>query len=387
MNIQCNTPPLSNNERKALKVSHDYINNNRGWIKYLCSESVIVNYIYYGLGIDTLKVYLSPNWKKEAYNILKQNLSETEYNNEIVRKKILKHMYKCYRLAKLRPSDYFIFNLRNKSDKEIKEYLSDAGMMELLSKTGARRLHDIELNEKCNFYKIAAPWFKRKCVTVESKEDFNSFAQIVRDLQKVIVKPASVGCGSGIFIYDYSTEDNLLKTFNTMMLNGNSYIVEELIIQGKEMASWNSSSVNTLRINTFKNKKGVFSHICFIRTGRKGAFVDNGGQGGIFACIDSQTGKIDTDGHDEQCHTYIEHPDSHIIYKGWQVPEWNSVLNLAKQLHNDVFPKHPYIAWDFAQSADKGWVLVEGNWGQFVSQQMCYDKGIKNEIKGFLKDF
>lgn len=380
------TSGLHEKERQNLTVSHDYI-KKRGYLKYLCSESVIANYIYYGLGIDKLKVYLSSSWRIQAEEVLRQNLPEAEYMTLSVRKELLQHMYRCYRLAKLRPSDYFIFNLRNKSDNEIKEYLSDAGMMELLSKTGARRLHDVELNEKCNFYKIAAPWFKRRAATIESVEDFDSFAQITRELGKVIIKPASVGCGTGIFIHEYSTEDDLKNTFKDMMSKGHSYIVEQLIVQGPEMASWNPSSVNTLRINTFKTRGGVFNHICFIRTGRNGAFVDNGGQGGLFAGIDSNTGRINTDGHDEHCHTYAEHPDSHITYRGWQIPGWNEVLELAKQIHNDVFPKHPYIAWDFAQSSDNGWVLIEGNWGQFVAQQILYGKGVKGEVKAFLNNF
>ncbi len=378
---------ITDEERKALRVSPDYIHSNRGWLKYICSESVIVNYLYYGLGIDRLKVCLSSDWNTQAERALKESLSDAEYNDAHLRKQLLKHMRRSYYLAKLHPLDYFMFNLRNKSDAEISEYLSDVGMMELLSKTGARRLHDVELNEKCNFYKIAAPWFKRRVSTIESVEDFDAFAKITRELRKVIVKPASVGCGTGIFIYEYSTEEDLNKTFMEMMSRGSSYIVEQLIVQGLEMASWNPSCINTLRINTFKNKKGVFSHICFMRTGRKGAFVDNGGQGGLFAGIDPATGKIDTDGHDEHGHTYAKHPDSHITYKGWEIPGWHDVLGLAKQIHQEIFPKHPYISWDFAQSVDNEWVLIEGNWGQFVAQQILYGKGVKSQVKAFLKDF
>ena len=45
---------------------------------------------------------------------------------------------------------------------------------------------------------------------------------------------------------------------------------------------------------------------------------------------------------------------------------WDELLEYAEQIHRKV-PHHKYVGWDFALS-DKGWMLVEGNWGQFVSQ-------------------
>jgi hypothetical protein len=41
-------------------------------------------------------------------------------------------------------------------------------------------------------------------------------------------------------------------------------------------------------------------------------------------------------------------------------------------------PHHRYIGWDFALT-DDGWVLIEGNWGQFLSQYV--DKiGLKSKF-------
>ena len=53
-------------------------------------------------------------------------------------------------------------------------------------------------------------------------------------------------------------------------------------------------------------------------------------------------------------------------FKGEQLPEWESLVELTRKVHA-LFPPHRYIAFDFAHT-DKGWVLVEGNWGQLISQ-------------------
>lgn len=50
---------------------------------------------------------------------------------------------------------------------------------------------------------------------------------------------------------------------------------------------------------------------------------------------------------------------------------------MAEEIHAMV-PDQPYIGWDFALS-DKGWMLVEGNWGQFMSE-WADKEGIKDKF-------
>lgn len=380
--MQCT--PITEEERSKLKVSTDLVNRRGGRFIHACTESLLVQYLYYGFKLDILINKFSKSYAIRAEDACKNFLTPEEYKDRKLVEQIKKHMFHCLKLCKSKPEEYFIYGFRTKTDDEIRAYITDSSMMEILSKTGARKLHNVELSEKCNFYKIASAWFKREVAIVESKSDYEQFANMVRKFDKVIVKPAADGCGSGIFICEYKDDKTLRLTFEEMMKRGRSYIVEELIKQDPRMGVWNESSVNTLRINTYKNSKGVFNHICFMRTGRCGSFVDNGGKGGIFAIIDDKTGRVCSDGKNENLETYEKHPDSGITFKGWQVPGWEEVLSLAKEIHAKMFAKHPYVAWDFALS-DKGWVLIEGNWGQYVCQQMCTGRGIKQEIIDLLK--
>lgn len=36
-------------------------------------------------------------------------------------------------------------------------------------------------------------------------------------------------------------------------------------------------------------------------------------------------------------------------------------------MHRELMPSHPYIGWDMALT-EKGWVVIECNWGQFINQ-------------------
>lgn len=375
---------ISKEERKALTVSDDYIRFRGGRIKVAAVESRAVQFLFHGLRLDILNVLLTQNWKNNVEKSFKTYLTEDEYADEKLKSVLRKDILSAYIQGEISGDEYFLFNLRNKTKEERSQYLSEKRLVGLMSKTGTRKIHNIELNEKCNFYKIAGEYFKRSAVTINGEGDFGRFADLLREQKKLIIKPASVGCGTGIFIKEYISDDDTKTLFDKMMQKGSSYIAEELIVQDPRMAAWNASCINTVRINTFKNKNGVFNHICFMRTGRAGSIVDNGGLGGIFACINTTTGCIDTDGYDEHQHRYACHPDSGLTYKGWEVPGWHEVLALAKHIHATLFEEHAFIGWDFALS-DKGWVLIEGNWGSYFAQQICYDKGCKQEVINLLK--
>lgn len=84
--------------------------------------------------------------------------------------------------------------------------------------------------------------------------------------------------GKGIAIY-HSPEDALADIVQT-----GGGIVEQLIVQSDELASFNIDSVNTLRINTINYENEVDVLWPCLRMGRKGSVVDNAGMGGCNRC-------------------------------------------------------------------------------------------------------
>ena len=114
----------------------------------------------------------------------------------------------------------------------------------------------------------------------------------------------------------------------------------------------------------------------------KRQIVDNAGSGGIISNVDSNTGLIYTDGFDENGKSYKCHPDSGLNFKGWQIPLWKELIETVKSVHM-AMSDHIYVGWDFALT-DNGWVLIEGNWGQFLNQYV--DKvGRKEEFLKYMK--
>ena len=207
---------------------------------------------------------------------------------------------------------------------------------------------------------------------------------------RFIVKPVAGSCGKGVKIYnasDFANVSDLIKELLDSYCVGwnGGFIAEEVIVQDKQMASLHPKSVNTVRLTTIKYDESKVDVIHpFMRIGRGGKVVDNGGAGGLLADIDYSTGKIFAC-MDENATVFEKHPDSGLDIIGFKIPHWEDALNLAKELAL-VVKGNRYTGWDLALT-DTGWVMVEGNpMGQFVGWQIPSQKGFMPEAQQILKE-
>lgn len=289
---------------------------------------------------------------------LSANLSKEELANKRLVNSITNDLVKCYLTYAATPEEYFAFEFRNKSHKEREKYLTNMNKDKILiDKIGWSKI--MRLRDKQETYRLLHEFFMRDVCFVDSESDRNRYLEFVGKHKKYFVKPIDGMCGKGAAIIEGDKFDKLLSQ--------GRWIAEELVEQTAEIAQFNSSSINTVRLPTFF-KDGKFTILApFFRTGRKGSIVDNGGAGGIFAALDSTTGKIISDGHSELNEIYIKHPDTEISFKGFVIPHWNDLLEKAHQAHAKLSDQR-YIAWDFALTP-QGWKLIEANsMGQFLWQ-------------------
>lgn len=305
--------------------------------------------------------------------------------NVVVTKKIKKDILKSFILFGASPLEYFLFNYPNKSLKERDEFLTDAHRTQLQKKYIGMSLFKNELINKYNFYERNKKFFGRECFLLTKDTKFDSFKDFVKSQGgNVFIKENKGSFGFNASRIKYQDSNDLLLKYNNLQNKGSEWIVEGVVEQSDLISVWNQSSVNTIRIPSYLKVDG--SNIIFgpfIRTGRYGAVVDNAGAGGIFAVIDEKTGKIITDGADENFNTYDKHPDSNVTYKGWQVPKWNELVSIVSEAHK-MMPNHKYIAYDFALT-NNGWLMIEGNWGQYVCQQTATQQGCKNKFMQLIK--
>ena len=91
---------------------------------------------------------------------------------------------------------------------------------------------------------------------------------------------------------------------------------------------------------------------------------------------------MNTDGYDEFGDTFEEHPDTHVRFKGYQIPDWEGLREICIQGAEEN-PDMGYLSWDMAHT-EEGWKAIEVNEvGQFVGAQLITGHGLKNELAAY----
>lgn len=275
------------------------------------------------------------------------------------------------------PSEYFLFDFLHCNHKRRNSFLTLKHKDEvMIDKVGMGYNYDI-LDNKAMFYEKFKQYFIRDVCFVRNLQDFISFNNFVLKHPCFIAKPLNGQCGKGIRRINMCEYKSAQMVYTQLCKEG-TWICEELIIAAEEISKWHPMSINTVRINSFINSRGFFILKPVFRCGRGGVFVDNANSGGIFAVIDEETGLIKTDGVDMSGIVYKSHPESKIVFKGFLIPKWGELLSLTEKIHRTEMPDYPFIGWDFALTTE-GWSLIEGNWGQFLSEY-ADKEGIKTKF-------
>lgn len=317
------------------------------------------------------------------YFLTKEQLADEKFVKGLVH-----DIIKCYLLYGTNANEYFCYKFPMLSDKERDTYLPRKRKDDLLIKNMGKdwSIHFDQLKDKYKFYQLTKDFFGRGACQVSIDSDYDDFNIFITKHQRVIAKPSRGGCGVGVTIIDLKDfANNSRKAFDYLMSFKTPFIVEEIVKQDSRMAEWNDSSINTLRIPSFRSKGGVRIVYPSVRIGRAGSIVDNAGSGGTFAAIDPLSGKIITDGFDKRGKSYEKHPDTNKCYKNSQIPDWNELVKKVEKLHQSLPISHRYVAFDFALST-QGWVLIEGNWGEMSMPQIEFGKGLYKEFENLLHD-
>jgi hypothetical protein len=341
-------------------------------------------------------LYYYRKWSFDESNVIYKGVSYNEFMETALeasrpgitgekRRALLKDMKKVYLKDGTRPDEYLLYNYDSKSQQDRSTYLpqrlKDVTLIDYYGYDGSKLIR--QLRDKYQFFLLAKPFFKRDVVRIAEKNDWSQFEQFCKEHSRFICKIINGGCGVGVRIEEVKDSDRAKDLFEELIGKG-KWIIEELIKQDPLLSSFNDSSVNTVRFPSFRHGNEVKQNYPCIRFGRRGYIVDNAAQKGVFASVDIRTGKIISNGFDELGHEYEVHPDSKVRFKEFQIPKWTELLEEARLAHLSLPEKHTYVAIDFALS-EKGWVIVEANWGDWVLQQTSLKQGLKKEFLELLK--
>lgn len=282
------------------------------------------------------------------------------------------------------PEEYVCYELEGKTPEERKSFISSSECFLNVLKMNDYRDSQI-LNNKGLSYKRFKDKYRRDAVYIHKAGDYAEYLQFVHKHPVFVKKNVFEAMGRSVELIDIKTCGVSEKEYFESLLQIGPHLLEERVIQSEVMARLHPASVNTVRCITFNTKHGIIDPYYFMKIGQAGAFVDNGGAGGILVGIDNETGCLNTDGYDEFDRKYTVHPDSRIPFIGYQLPDWEQMKAICKELSAQL-PRVKYIGWDMAHT-DAGWVIIEGNGAsQMIGPQTVFKRGCKAEVDALMAD-
>lgn len=207
-----------------------------------------------------------------------------------------------------------------------------------------------------------------------------------KNLTDVLIKPALSSQGRGISslnVVNGVTDIEGLSIDKVFRQYGKNFLIQKRVKQHECMNALNPTSVNTIRIVTFRSDMEILLIYAVVRIGKMGSVVDNQCAGGISAIIDEngRLGKFGFGGYEED---NITKTDTGIVLKGYQIPSYDKSIETVKALHYQL-PFFDLIGWDIAIDEVGDPVLIE--WNQRVGlSQSAFGPGFGKYTERILRE-
>lgn len=282
----------------------------------------------------------------EDINLLKKILLFIDFLNEYM-------FHGAYLL------DYIQYGFYWKKNRERRKYIVHGKLIEMINICNNPD-HRYIFDQKPEFNKVFREFLQREFLDTKdaSLEDFKQF---INGKPHFFIKQPDGMFGKGVDKVIVSDIEDIEKTFSEF--KSKHMLCEETLTQCSEIAAFNDTSINTLRIVTIRKADGeVLVMGGLFRMGRKNRIADNFHHMGIAAYLDPSTGIVSTTGVDKNNDRHIIHPDSKNKIVGFQVPIWTKIVDTVKQAAQ-IVPDVRYIGWDVVITKDYKVALVEGNPG------------------------
>lgn len=270
-------------------------------------------------------------------------------------------------------NDYFEYEFYKKRHNERGTFIVRT-KRQLIAKKFNNPEKVILFSDKARFNELFVPFIKREWLDLDTATSKELSEFLVRH-KDFLIKPKTESCGIGIKVVHSNGTRDVEQILNTY--KGQGVLAEEILKQEGSIHALHPESLNTLRIVTVRlNGSDVRVMNANIRIGIDERIQDNFHQEGIAASVDIKTGIVNSPGCDMHLNHHLLHPVTNERIIGYQIPQWNEAIELAKQAAL-IVPDVSYVGWDIATSCrEYGVTLVEGNPDSDTDvQQMCDQVG------------
>ena len=164
------------------------------------------------------------------------------------------------------PKDFYTMEILQKANVyQMREAYDDKNIYDIIF-AGENIVHTILKNMNGYYYFEGRPVSEEEAV------------RLCQNMKEVILKPAMDKHGNGVkllTVMNGVTNVNGLSIGELFKQYKHNFLIQERVKQHKDMAALNPSSVNTMRILTYRSGMEVLLIYSVIRIGRSGQVIDN----------------------------------------------------------------------------------------------------------------
>lgn len=183
-----------------------------------------------------------------------------------------------------------------------------------------------------------------------------------RNLADCLIKPSLETHGNGVRrleVHDGQTNIDGMTLTQLFDRYGKNWCIQRFIRQHPRLAALNPTSVNTIRVLTYRSGMEILVLYTVIRIGRAGQEIDNQSAGGISALIHPD-GRLARYAYGAPGVDKLEKTDVGVQLEGYEIPQYAAVVETVKQLHLSL-PFFNLVGWDMSVGEDGTPILVEWN--------------------------
>lgn len=254
-----------------------------------------------------------------------------------------------------------------------RDALADKNMCDVIL-TGVKHPKTILKNMNGYYYMEGEPVTKEEAV------------RRCQNMHNMLIKPSLDKHGNGVKSLEVTNGitnhegATIEQVFDRYKMN---FQIQERLKQHTRMSALNPTSVNTIRILSYRSGMEVLIVYAVVRIGRKGQVIDNQSAGGMSANI-SKDGKLEKYAYGGSVEDKITRTDSGIELDGYEIPSYSKVLETVKRLHFQL-PFFNLVGWDMAVDEAGDPVILEWNANTGLSQS-AFGPGLGEYTERIIKE-
>lgn len=223
---------------------------------------------------------------------------------------------------------------------------------------------------------------------INNKNETLEISYLFGQYSDFVIKNIAMESSEGVYICTIQNDFILLNNTKYIysefykLIENNIWIVQEKLISHSSIRCVNNSALNTARIVTIKTQHGIEYLTGFHSFARKGSKTDSWNSGSVYVGIDIDNESLKEYGYynaeDKNNTITKKHPDTDVIFKGYNIPYLKESVNICKKVHSLMYFNF-VIGWDIAIT-DKGPKIIEANEKPGMNAVQCLDGGLRRKI-------